>query len=60
MSGVRDRLRDAPAAAKFFDPAADWAPETAFELCTAVDRFDFVLRLADRGSDLPWLERIPA
>jgi len=60
VSGVRDRLRDAPAAAKFFDPAADWAPETDFELCTAVDRFDFVLRLADRGSDLPWLERIPA
>jgi len=57
---VRERLRHAPAAGKFFDPEADWAPETDFELCTAVDRFDFVLRLADRDSPLPWLERIPA
>ena len=59
-STVRDRLRHAPAAEKFFDADADWAPETDFELCTAVDRFDFVLRLADRDSALPWLERIPA
>jgi 2-phosphosulfolactate phosphatase len=55
-SGVRERLRSAPAAAKFFDPTADWAPERDFELCTAVDRFDFVLRLAGRDTPLPWLE----
>jgi 2-phosphosulfolactate phosphatase len=42
---VRNRLRDAPAARKFFDPACDWAPEPDFEHCTDVDRFDFVLRL---------------
>lgn len=59
-TGIRERLRRAPAAAKFFDPAADYAPETDFELCTAVDRFDFVLRLQGRDTDLPWLERIPA
>lgn len=41
---VRHRLRDAPAAAKFFDPACDWAPRDDFEYCTDVDRFDFVLR----------------
>lgn len=56
--GVRDTLRLAPAAGKFFDPAATWAPEGDFDLCTDVDRFDFVLRLADRGSLLPHLERI--
>jgi len=60
ISDVRERLRHAPAAEKFFDVVADWAPETDFDLCTAVDRFDFVLRLADRDAALPWLERIPA
>jgi 2-phosphosulfolactate phosphatase len=43
---VRDLLRDAPAAVKFFDPACDWAPESDFAYCTEVDRFDFVLRLS--------------
>jgi 2-phosphosulfolactate phosphatase len=38
-------LRSAPSAAKFFDPACDWAPQRDFELCTQVDAFDFVLRL---------------
>ncbi|MFO1408295.1 MAG: 2-phosphosulfolactate phosphatase [Steroidobacteraceae bacterium] len=42
---VRERLRSAPAALKFFDPACDWAPLTDFDYCTEVDRFDFVLRL---------------
>ncbi|HEU4485487.1 MAG TPA: 2-phosphosulfolactate phosphatase [Povalibacter sp.] len=42
---VRERLRTAAGAAKFFDPACHWAPERDFELCTAVDVFDFVLRL---------------
>ncbi len=59
-SDVRERLRHAPSADKFFDVEADWAPESDFDLCTAVDRFGFVLRLVDRDSDLPWLERIPA
>jgi 2-phosphosulfolactate phosphatase len=45
LTEVRERLRDAPAAAKFFDPACDWAPRDDFEYCTDVDRFDFVLRL---------------
>ena len=40
-----ERLRDAPAARKFFDPACDWAPRPDFDYCTDVDRFDFVLRL---------------
>jgi len=56
--GVADRLRSAPAAQKFFDPEADWAPETDFALCVALDRFDFVLRLDGRDQALPWLTRI--
>lgn len=45
VEGIRERLRGASSAVKFFDPACDWAPERDFELCTRVDIFDFVLRL---------------
>jgi 2-phosphosulfolactate phosphatase len=55
---IRSRLRSAPAAQKFFDPAATWAPERDFELCTDVDRFGFVLRLTARDQPHPYLERI--
>ena len=49
-AGSRERLRTAPSAAKFFDPAAHWAPEPDFDYATDVDRFDFVLRL-ERSAD---------
>jgi 2-phosphosulfolactate phosphatase len=46
VTDIRERLRWAPAAAKFFDPACQhYAPQADFELCTAIDRFDFVLKL---------------
>jgi 2-phosphosulfolactate phosphatase len=54
---IPERLRGAPSAAKFFDPACDWAPERDFELCTQIDRFDFVLRL-DRSQSPPALVRV--
>lgn len=58
---VRARLRDAPAARKFFDPAATWAPAGDFDRCTALDRFDFVLRLAPPDAEgLRFLERVDA
>lgn len=57
-STVRDRLRDAPAAKKFFDPAATWAPEGDFDLCTDVDRFGFVLRLSNGAPGTAYLEKI--
>lgn len=41
-----ERLRDAPSAQKFFDPACDWAPRRDFDVCTQLDAYDFVLRLA--------------
>lgn len=47
---IRARLRQAPSAAKFFDAACDWAPERDFELCTAVDAFDFVLKRDDTAA----------
>jgi 2-phosphosulfolactate phosphatase len=54
---VRSRLINADSAKKFFDPACDWAPERDFDLCTDVDRFDFVLRL-DRSAQPPTLRRV--
>ena len=58
LADVRERLRDAPAAVKFFDPACDWAPRDDFEYCTDVDRFDFVLRLRRVPGEPVELERI--
>jgi 2-phosphosulfolactate phosphatase len=57
VSTVRSRLINADSAKKFFDPACDWAPERDFDLCTEVDRFDFVLRL-DRSAQPPTLRRV--
>jgi 2-phosphosulfolactate phosphatase len=57
-AAARDRLRDAPAAVKFFDPEADWAPRTDFDYCTEVDRFDFVLRLVTGIDGRRELDRI--
>jgi 2-phosphosulfolactate phosphatase len=58
VSGVREKLRSAPAAKKFFDPEATWAPEGDFELCTDVDRFGFVLRLSHGAQGSHYLEKI--
>jgi len=58
-ASVRERLRPAPSAAKFFDPRCDWAPERDFELATAVDACDFALQLV-RSSSPPQLVRLPA
>lgn len=57
VAGIRERLRRASSARKFFDPACDWAPERDFDLCTRVDEFDFVLRL-DTGASPACLRRI--
>jgi 2-phosphosulfolactate phosphatase len=60
LDEVRERLRTAPAAAKFFDPACDWAPLDDFEYCTDVDRFDFVLRLKRLPGEPLELQRVPS
>jgi len=59
LGEVRERLRNAPAAAKFFDPACSaWAPRDDFDYCTDVDRFDFVLRARRRQGEPLELERV--
>lgn len=57
IADIPRRLRLASSAQKFFDPACDWAPERDFDLCTAVDIHDFVLRL-DTGASPPVLRRV--
>lgn len=59
---VRDiagQLRATPSGQRFFDPASPWLPATDFDLCTRVDRFDFVLRL-DRSSSPCQLQQVTA
>lgn len=56
-SGIVERLRSAPSAAKFFDPSCDWAPTADFTFCSQLDRYDFVLRL-DRAVTPMALERV--
>jgi 2-phosphosulfolactate phosphatase len=58
LGEVREHLRSAPSARKFFDPACDWAPRQDFDFCTEVDRFDFVLRLRHAADGL--VELLPA
>jgi 2-phosphosulfolactate phosphatase len=58
LDAVRETLRTAPAAAKFFDPACDYAPLGDFDYCTDVDRFDFVLRLRRSAGEPLELERV--
>ena len=53
------RLRAAPAAAKFFDPTADWAPEGDFALCAALDAVPFAVALGRCSEDRPELRPWP-
>ena len=55
--GLAARLRAAPAAAKFFDPAADWAPEGDFTLCAALDALPFAVALGRSQEGWPELRR---
>lgn len=54
-AGIEARLRAAPSAQKFFDPAATWAPQADFAHCLALGRCDFALELAGRDTALPYL-----
>jgi 2-phosphosulfolactate phosphatase len=51
---VREQLRRSPAAQKFFDPLADWAPDADFDLCTDVDAIPFAVRLQPLARSKFW------
>jgi len=57
LGSIAPTLRMAPAAVKFFDPAADWAPEGDFALCSAVDVVDFAVQLRRQPEGFEALER---
>lgn len=57
--GLAARLRAAPAAAKFFDPAADWAPEGDFALCVALDSVPTAVALGRSPEGWPELRLWP-
>jgi len=57
VKNVADRLRHAPAAAKFFDPQADWAPESDFDFCARVDAVPFAVSLIPGSMGRPVLVR---
>lgn len=54
-ASIPARLRQAPSAQKFFDPACDYAPREDFDICVDLDRFGFALQLEGRQSASPWL-----
>jgi len=51
------RLRGAPAAEKFFDSTADWAPESDFALCASFDVVSFAVSLETSPLGRPTLMR---
>jgi 2-phosphosulfolactate phosphatase len=55
---LRTFLAQVESAAKFFDPEKTYAPERDFELCMALDRFDFVLRASPFADGAVRLERV--
>jgi 2-phosphosulfolactate phosphatase len=57
VRGLSEHLRPAASLARFFDPAATWAPESDFERATRVDAFDFALQLV-RSTSPPELARL--
>lgn len=50
IGDLATRLRAAPAADKFFDPEAPWAPEDDFRLCAALDAVPFAVLLGDSAA----------
>ncbi len=58
LATIREQLRRAPAAAKFFDPTATWAPEADFYQCVNVDSIDFAVGMSMAEDGLPSLFRL--
>ncbi|MFA6272168.1 MAG: 2-phosphosulfolactate phosphatase [Patescibacteria group bacterium] len=54
---IVDHLREYKSAQKFFDDAKDWAPARDFDLCMAIDKFSFVLKMRN-DIEYPYLKKI--
>ncbi|MCP4396432.1 MAG: 2-phosphosulfolactate phosphatase [bacterium] len=55
FQAIYNRLRFGESGKRFFDPQITWSPEGDFDLCLALDRFDFVLRVHAENGDYPEL-----
>lgn len=55
---IRNALKTADTARRFFDPEDSSSPATDFDLCLAFDRFPFVIRRTKTASDWCELERM--
>jgi len=55
---IMDRLRRSRSAQKFFDAAKDWAPESDFDLCLALDKFNFILKVEPCDKYYPFFRKI--
>ena len=49
------QLRHGESGKRFFDPQLTWSPEADFDLCLALDRFDFVLKVHTENGGPPEL-----
>lgn len=58
FAAIKAHLAKYHTAQRFFDPEKHWAPARDFELCLALNRFDFVLKLSRGEDDLRGLERV--
>lgn len=55
FQGIYRQLRNGESGKRFFDPQMPWSPEADFDLCLALDRFDFVLKVHNGNSPYPEL-----
>jgi 2-phosphosulfolactate phosphatase len=55
---IRTTLLNSVCAKRFIDPAIPWNPMSDFNYCTAVDRFDFSLKLTTDNIGMRYLKRI--
>jgi 2-phosphosulfolactate phosphatase len=58
FDAIQAEIRAAPSGRKFLDPERPWFPPPDLELCLDVDRYGFVLRLADVEDGPPQLVRV--
>jgi len=58
VTNIIEQMKTSTHAQKFFDIEKQWAPEKDFELCSTVNKFDFVLRLCNKSTQPSSLEKI--
>lgn len=58
IDSMRQQLRASPSAAKFFDPAATWAPQADFDICSSTDSLHFAVGMTAAADGLGSLRKI--